>query len=148
MPVGSARGSTSLGNIRRSAGFAVAVLIGLIAAAPLFHGIPEGADTLLHLYRLVQLDNLIQNGIFYSRWAPDLVFGFGYPLFNYYAPAAYYLGEFLHIMGLGLVGGFLATYILAFIGVAVFTLCGFGTSSTNRPGWSRRQWFPLLPTSY
>jgi len=30
-------------------------------------------DGLLHLYRLVELDHLIAQGIFFPRWAPDFV---------------------------------------------------------------------------
>jgi len=29
---------------------------------------------------------LWQAGVFYPRWAPDLAFGLGYPLFHYHAP--------------------------------------------------------------
>jgi hypothetical protein len=83
--------------------------------------VPEGGDTLLHLYRAVQLDALVQEGILYSRWAPDLAYGYGYPLFNYYAPLAYYLVELFHLLGLSLVGAFLAAFIAAFAGAALFT---------------------------
>src|SRR5919201_5615183 len=57
-------------------------------------------DGLLHLYRLVELDHLIAQGIWYPRWAPDFVFGFGYPIFNFYAPLSYYLAAPLHWLGL------------------------------------------------
>ena len=53
-------------------------------------------DGLLHLYRLVELDHLIAQGVWFPRWAPDFVFGFGYPLFNFYAPLSYYLTAPLH----------------------------------------------------
>jgi len=60
-----------------------AVAIGLVAAQPLLPGpLPRGYDAQLHLYRLVQLDHLISNGILFSRWAPDLAFGYGAPLFR------------------------------------------------------------------
>ena len=77
-----------------------AVAIGLVAAQPLLAGsLPRGYDALLHLYRLVQLDHLISNGILFSRWAPDLAFGYGAPLFNYYAPLLYYLAEMPRLFG-------------------------------------------------
>ena len=53
-------------------------------------------DGLLHLYRLVELDHLIAEGVWFPRWAPDFVYGFGYPIFNYYAPLSYYLSLPLH----------------------------------------------------
>ena len=112
--------------MRRFLGPAAALLIGLLAALPLLGAIPKGVvpesgDTLLHLYRAVQLDALFQEGILYSRWAPDLVYGYGYPLFNYYAPLAYYLVELFHLLGLSLVGAFLMTFVAAFIGASLFT---------------------------
>lgn len=41
------------------------------------------------------------------RWVPDMGYGNGYPLFNFYAPLAYYLGA-------------VASYILGYIGAAKF----------------------------
>lgn len=112
--------------MRRFLGPAAALLIGLLAALPMLRGItgglvPEGGDTLLHMYRAVQLDALFQQGILYSRWAPDLAYGYGYPLFNYYAPLAYYLVELFHLLGLNLVGAFLAAFAAAFAGASLFT---------------------------
>ncbi len=104
----------------RLPGLAVAFLIGLLAARPLFGGVPKGVDTLFHWFRLVQLDALVQNGILFSRWAPDLAYGFGYPIFNYYSPFTYYVAELLHLTGFGLIQAFLATHIIALVGASVF----------------------------
>lgn len=57
------------------------------------------ADGLLHLYRLVELDALWRQGVFWTRWLPDLAYGYGMPLFNYYAPLVYYLTTPLHLFG-------------------------------------------------
>ena len=71
------------------------------AAAPLWRaGLPLGDDTEIHLYRLVDLDHLLRQGIIYSRWQPDLVYGYGSPLFSYYAPLSAYLVEAAHLLGL------------------------------------------------
>ncbi len=76
-------------------------LFSLPALSPLFSPTPtRSADGLLHLYRLVQLDALWRNGIFFSRWLPDLAYGYGMPLFNYYAPLVYYLTTPLHFLGI------------------------------------------------
>lgn len=103
----------------KPAGLLLAILLGLLAAFPFFKAIPEGGDIFLHFYRLVQLDALVQQGIIYSRWAPDLAYGFGYPIFNYYAPLTYYLAEIIHLAGLDLQYAFLATFIIAFVVGAV-----------------------------
>jgi hypothetical protein len=73
--------------------------------APLGRGLPLGDDTELHLYRLVDLDHLIRQGILYSRWQPDLVYGYGSPLFSFYAPLSAYLAELGHLAGLPLRSG-------------------------------------------
>ncbi len=80
---------------------ALLFLFALPALSPLFSPTPtRSADGLLHLYRLVQLDALWRNGIFFSRWLPDLAFGYGMPLFNYYAPLVYYITTPLHWLGI------------------------------------------------
>ena len=72
------------------------------ALAPLVRGpLFASADGLLHLYRLVELDQGIRSGVLYPRWAPDLLAGYGYPIFVFYAPLLYYLSEAFHLLGLG-----------------------------------------------
>lgn len=58
------------------------------------------ADSPLHLWRVFELDRMLRAGVFYPRWASDLFFGYGYPVFNFYPPLAYYLTESLHLFGL------------------------------------------------
>ena len=48
-------------------------------------------DSKNHLIRLYHLEWLIRNGVWYPRWVPEMFLGYGYPLFNYYAPAFYYV---------------------------------------------------------
>ncbi|MBI4670393.1 MAG: hypothetical protein HY741_01825 [Chloroflexi bacterium] len=76
-------------------------LFSIPALSPLVTSTPtQSADGLLHLYRLVQLDALWRQGILFSRWLPDLAYGYGMPLFNYYAPLVYYLTTPLHLIGI------------------------------------------------
>ena len=84
----------------------MAILIGIFAALPWFQGIPKGDDTLAHFYRVVQISDLMGEGIVYSTWAPDMAYGFGYPLFSYQAPFAYYLTALLSMVGLELAAAF------------------------------------------
>ncbi|MBI2954353.1 MAG: glycosyltransferase family 39 protein [Chloroflexi bacterium] len=64
------------------------------------------SDGLFHLYRLMEYDAVIRDGVLYSRWAPDFFFGYGLPLFNYYAPLTYYLGEIFRLFGAGFIDSF------------------------------------------
>src|SRR5579859_8163104 len=77
----------------------LAVVLGFVDSPFLRSGLPLGDDTELHLYRLVDLDHLIRQGILYSRWQPDQVYGFGSPLFSFYAPLSAYLVEIAHVLG-------------------------------------------------
>ena len=49
--------------------------------------------------RLTLLDHHLQQGDWLPRWIPELFLGYGYPLFNFYGPALYYLAEFLYWVG-------------------------------------------------
>lgn len=67
------------------------LLLAILAIQPLVGALPKGHDTLLHFFRIPQLNALWAQGILFSRWAPDLAYGYGYPLFNYYPPLSPYL---------------------------------------------------------
>ena len=71
--------------------------------------------------RLLQLDKCVNDGQIPCRWVPDMGFGYGYPQFNFYAPAPYYLMEGFHIAGLGYLdsvkAGFVVSFILSTLGM-------------------------------
>lgn len=78
--------------VSRNMPWLAATLCGVLAAQPLMYGeLSWLVDGELHLMRLAQLHELFRQGIVYSRWAPDMAYGFGYPVFNFYAPLVYYL---------------------------------------------------------
>ncbi|HUN22149.1 MAG TPA: hypothetical protein PK299_03340 [Anaerolineales bacterium] len=62
-------------------------------------GVPTQIDGLNHFYRLLELHWAVQNGQFYPRWSPDLVYGFGAPLFNFYPPLSYWVAEIPLLLG-------------------------------------------------
>jgi hypothetical protein len=76
------------------AGLALALLVTLPAWLPWldprldFRAMDDARN---HLMRLYHLDWLVRRGVWYPRWLPDLFLGYGYPVFNYYAPGFYYL---------------------------------------------------------
>lgn len=79
--------------------------------------------------RLFEMDVCFQDGQFPCRWVPDLNQGYGNPLFNYYAPLPYYVGELIHLSGVG----FLDTVKLLF--VAGFVLSGLFMFLLAREFW-------------
>src|SRR5258706_1844123 len=81
-------------NLPRDPGLLVAALIATLAAWPLLSraSLPVFTDAELHVYRTYEIISAWRAGVLYLRWAPDLFYGFGYPVFQYYAPLSYYLG--------------------------------------------------------
>lgn len=57
----------------------------------------------MQIIRQLELEKCIQDGQIPCRWSPDLGFGYGYPLFNYYPPLPYLIGEFYRIFGFSFV---------------------------------------------
>lgn len=56
-----------------------------------------------HGARIAEMAISLKEGRFPVRWSPNFGFGFGMPLFNFYAPLPYYLGAVLFNLGLPLV---------------------------------------------
>src|SRR3990167_4299607 len=50
--------------------------------------------------RIYEMGKALSDGMFPVRWAADLGYGYGYPIFNFYAPFAYYFGGALNLLGL------------------------------------------------
>lgn len=105
-----------------------AAVIGVWSTAairPILTALPPCTDDYaFHLLRLTQLLHLWRQGVFFSRWAPDMAWGYGLPFFNFYAPLAYYLAAPLAwltdlnsglklALALSVVGAGLALYRLA-----------------------------------
>jgi hypothetical protein len=92
----------------------------LLAVQPLLTGhLPWRADGLLHVFRLVELERAARHGILFPRWLPDLGYGFGFPLFNYYAPLSYYPLLVLRALGLPVVTALQAGYALALLALCL-----------------------------
>ncbi len=49
--------------------------------------------------RVFEMAQALSFGQFPVRWVGDLGYGFGYPLFNFYAPLPYYVGAFFNLVG-------------------------------------------------
>jgi len=68
-----------------------------------------------YLIRFVELDHCLRQGVPWPRWTPDLVYGYGYPLFNFFPPLSFYPAELFHLLGLSFAQAWnaaLALYIL------------------------------------
>lgn len=75
----------------------------------------------MQVIRLEQLDKCIKDGQIPCRWVPDLGYGFGYPLFDYYAPLPYYFMEAFHLIGFS----FIDSVKIGFIGSIYYSALFF-----------------------
>ena len=64
--------------------------------------------------RVFEMGKMLASGVFPVRWVPDLGYGYGYPIFNFYAPLAYYVGGVFMLLGFD---ALLATKIMMGLGV-------------------------------
>jgi hypothetical protein len=116
-------------------GYVVVLLICLIALWPWLSraSLPQETDAELHIFRLAELSYLVQRGEFYPRWAPNFFHGYGYPIFNYYAPLTYYLGLVYELLPRpDAVAG------IKFVLVAGTLLAAVCTYGFVRDNWGRR----------
>ncbi len=112
------------------------LLIVVIAALPFLArpGLPRHTDLELHVYRAAEYADVWRDGVLYPRWAPDFYYGYGYPIFNYYAPFSYTLASvYALIPGVDIVtavkGVILTAFLLAAYGAYFFARRHFGAAA-------------------
>ncbi len=65
-------------------------------------GLPTLADLPIHLYRTLEYGQVWASGVIVPRWAPNLAYGYGYPLFIFAPPLPYWLGLAFYTLGFSL----------------------------------------------
>jgi hypothetical protein len=78
----------------------------------------------LQMMRQLQMDKCFRDGQIPCRWVPDMGFGFGFPLFNYYPPLPYLIGEPIHLLGFSFMETVKVTFALSLIlsGISMYFL--------------------------
>ena len=97
--------------LKKYYGLLIVLALSFWAIKPLFISgfFPMHDDT--QVARVFEMGKMLKEGTFPVRWVPDLGYGYGYPLFNFYAPLAYYVGGFFMLLGflflffMGVIGG-------------------------------------------
>ena len=102
--------------LKRYSGIIAVIFLSFWAVRPLFIGgfFPMHDDT--QVARVFEMGKTLGSGVFPVRWVPDLGYGYGYPLFNFYAPLAYYLGGAFMLFGFD---ALLATKIMMVLGIVL-----------------------------
>lgn len=116
-------------------GFLVVGLICLAAAWPFISrpSLPQATDAELHIFRLAELSRMVREGELYPRWAANFYYGYGYPIFNYYAPLSYYLG-----LGVELLPRLDAVDAVKALFVGGLVAAGIGVYGFVRDYWGRK----------
>ncbi|OGG16131.1 hypothetical protein A3D05_04505 [Candidatus Gottesmanbacteria bacterium RIFCSPHIGHO2_02_FULL_40_24] len=70
--------------------------------------------------RVLVMSEQLRKGIFPVRLVDRLGYGYGYPLFNFYAPLPYYLGSLFHLAGFSLIFSVKLMFAFGVILAAVF----------------------------
>lgn len=78
----------------------------------------------LQMMRQLQMEKCFLDGQIPCRWVPDMGYGYGFPLFNFYPPLPYLVGEFFRILQFSFVNTVKLTFALAFIfsGITMYFL--------------------------
>lgn len=95
-------------------GLILVFILSIFSILPLFHPgfFPIHDNT--QVQRVYEMAASLKIGLFPVRWVPDLGYGLGYPIFNFYAPFAYYLGAIFMFLGFD---ALIATKIMIGLGV-------------------------------
>lgn len=96
-------------------------LVSLLACSwALFHPGMFRIHDFTHAARIAELLRALQDGHFPVRWTSNFGFGYGMPLFEFYAPLPFYVGALFYWLGVGLV----PTVKLLFVLCSLLTFIG------------------------
>ncbi|MAU12164.1 MAG: hypothetical protein CL607_20245 [Anaerolineaceae bacterium] len=108
---------------RLDVGLLLVILLSGLAAMPLIlqpNGLPNGSDVLYHAYRAAMMDRAWSLGDVFPRWADTLYFGYGAPLWQFYAPLSYYLTSiFSRLLALDALGAIRALVLLSYFSMGI-----------------------------
>ena len=91
----------SLANI--DGGLLIVAALTLFAIQALLKpGLPTTADLNIHMVRTVAYEQSWAAGVIVPRWAPNMAYGYGYPLFIFAPPLPYLLAMAIHSLGISL----------------------------------------------
>lgn len=99
---------------KRFTGIFIIIILSIFAVKPFFNSgfFPIHDDT--QVARVFEMHKSLSDGMFPVRWVADLGYGYGYPIFNFYAPLAYYKGAAFMFLGFDALN---ATKIMMVLGI-------------------------------
>jgi len=111
----------------------LSIIVIIPAVAPFFNSGFFVVHDNTQVERVFQMTKSLSDGQFPVRWVDDLGYGYGYPIFNFYAPFPYYIAGFLNLI---LSDSLLSTKIMFIIGTvfSFFTMYLFARNISGRAG--------------
>ncbi|MBX4206027.1 hypothetical protein KW795_02415, partial [Candidatus Microgenomates bacterium] len=102
----------------------VVLFFAILAAYPLFGKGYFNMHDDLQMMRQLEMAKCFSDGQIPCRWVPDMGYGFGFPLFNFYPPLPYLVGQAIHSVGYDFVSTAKALFIVAFVvsGITMYFL--------------------------
>ncbi|MGH7246391.1 MAG: hypothetical protein ACREGI_05680, partial [Candidatus Levyibacteriota bacterium] len=82
--------------------------------------LPHTSDGIPHLARIAAYYKELTRGQFPVRWAGDLNFGYGSPIFVFFTPLPYMIGSILLFLGIGLVLSLKFLFLFSFLLSGIF----------------------------
>jgi len=81
----------------------------------------------MQMIRQLELEKCLQDGQIPCRWSPDLGYEYGYPLFNFYPPLPYIVGQIFRFLGFSFMWSVKLTAVTQFItsGVSMYLLTSY-----------------------
>lgn len=110
----------------------ILLLLSFWTIKPLFHQGFFNVHDNVQVERVFEMGQALKDGQFPVRWVQDLGYGYGYPLFNFYAPLPYYVGGFFNFLG---VDALTATKIMFGIGILLAGIFMFLLASELWGAW-------------
>jgi len=113
--------------------FILIFVLGLLVSLPLLRGGYFSHQDDLQIIRIFEMRKCFSDFQIPCRWVPDMGWGNGMPVFNFYGPLAYYWGAILSfvfgfigsakiLFFITLVGGSFGMYLLKIYGVNMLVL--------------------------
>src|SRR3989338_2969560 len=106
----------------------LALLLILIGAVIISWPLTKPGLPIIHddqqVARLFVFDQALKHGQFPVRWVDGLGFGFGYPLFVFYPPLVYMIGELFHLIGFSFIDSIKLVFFTSIFasGLAIYIL--------------------------
>ena len=97
------------------------ILLSILPMAQMFTttALPHTSDGAMHLARMASYYKEVMQGQFPVRWAGDLNYGFGTPIFNFFHPLPYMITTMMVALGSSLTQALKLSFLLSFIGSGI-----------------------------